>query len=79
MQAVCDACMPQTGVTRRAREVYWWSEEIARLRGRCSRARRRYTRARRRRRGDEETVARVYETYREAWRSLKRAIGESKK
>jgi hypothetical protein len=43
MQAVCDACMPRTGVTRRAREVYWWSEEIARLRGRCSRARRRYT------------------------------------
>jgi hypothetical protein len=59
--------------------VYWWSGEIARLRERCSRTRRRYTRARRRRRGDEETVARVYETNREARRSLKWAIGESKK
>jgi hypothetical protein len=27
MQAVCDACMLRAGVTRRAREMYWWSED----------------------------------------------------
>jgi hypothetical protein len=79
MKAVCDEYMPRGGVTRRAREVYWWSGEIARLRERCSRARRRYTQARRRRRGDKETVARVYKIYREAQWSLKWTIWESKK
>jgi hypothetical protein len=41
MQAVCDACMPRAEITRRAGEVCWWSGEIARLRERCSRSRRR--------------------------------------
>jgi hypothetical protein len=79
MQAICDACIPRAGVTSRAGEVYWWLREIAHLRDKCSRVRRRYTRCCRWRRGEEETVARVYESYREVRWSLKREIEESKK
>jgi hypothetical protein len=57
------------------RSAYWWTEEIARMREFCVRARRIYTRARRRilRRSDEE-ICRCYEEYREAKRALQQEI-----
>ena len=47
LHAICDSCMPRPGAPRRGGAVYWWSEEIARLRETCIYARRRYTRSRR--------------------------------
>ena len=47
LHAICDSCMPRPGAPRRGGAVYWWSEEIARLREACIYARRRYTRSRR--------------------------------
>jgi len=44
----------------------------------CVRARRRYTRCRRRRRGDATTEGTLYEAYREAKKSLQRAIAKAK-
>jgi hypothetical protein len=64
------ACMLRTGAPRRTDAVYWWTEEIARLREACICSRHRYTLARRRRIGDGTTVARMYEAYCEARWSL---------
>ena len=47
MYAICDSCMPRPGDPLRARVVYWWSEEIARVLEACIRAWRWYTRSRR--------------------------------
>jgi hypothetical protein len=79
LHAICDSCMPRSGAPRRAGAVYWWSEEIARLRETCIRARRRYTRSRRGSRVDESTVAFLYDAYCEARRPLQRAIKEAKR
>ena len=47
MTAICDASMPRTTLgTGRSRAVHWWTPDIAELRARCVRARRRYLRAR---------------------------------
>jgi hypothetical protein len=79
IHAICVSCMPRSEAPRRAGAVYWWYEDIARLREACIRVRRLYTRSRRKRRVDEATVARLYGVYREARRPLQRAIKEAKR
>ncbi|XP_026746967.1 uncharacterized protein LOC113508210 [Trichoplusia ni] len=60
------------------RRVYWWTDEIARLRVECVAARRRYTRYRRRRRRDPVEEGALYEVYRASKETLWLAIGDSK-
>lgn len=70
----CDKAMPTSGSCRRKKPVYWWTEEIARLRCICLRRRRKQTRARR-------TGPAVVETeeYKTAKKELKLAIHTSKR
>lgn len=78
---VCDAAMPRAGPTPPRRNVYWWSDDIARLRRACVASRRQYTRHRRRRRRRENEAAReaeLREAYRAAKKALKAAIAEAK-
>nr|XP_033188909.1 uncharacterized protein LOC117156205 [Bombus vancouverensis nearcticus] len=80
MTAACDASMPRS-VPGGGRDqgTYWWTPEIAEMRENCVRARRRFLRARRRRlTRDEEEIARFYEEYREARRTLQREIKTAK-
>lgn len=44
----CDLAAPRAGTYNRKKNVYWWSEEIARKRNSCNRMRRRYLRSRNR-------------------------------
>ncbi|XP_043604762.1 uncharacterized protein LOC122577494 [Bombus pyrosoma] len=79
MTAICDASMPRTTLgTGRSRAVHWWTPDIAELRARCVRARRRYLRARSWRRRNEEEVPRRYQVYRVLRRSLQKAITAAK-
>lgn len=49
LTAACNACMPpRPPESNRRKPVYWWSDEIAELRGKALRAKRLYIRARRR-------------------------------
>lgn len=66
MEAICDASMPRAGPLgwgEGRRNAYWWTAEIAELRTRCTRARRRFTRARRKRSLRNEDVAGAYWAY----------------
>jgi len=76
MSLICDVGMPRARPAPLRRGVYWWSQEIAELRSTC--VIRQYTRCRRRRRGNATMEATLYEAYRDAKRSLKRAIAEAK-
>ncbi|XP_043604780.1 uncharacterized protein LOC122577511 [Bombus pyrosoma] len=79
MTAICDASMSRTTLgTGRSRAVHWWTPDIAELRARCVRARRRYLRARSWRRRNEEDVTRRYQVYRALRRSLQKAITAAK-
>lgn len=77
MVEVCDAAMPRVKSSRRS-VAYWWTEEIARLREVCLRARRQYTRIRRRRRATSTETESAYATYRAATRTLQTAIADAK-
>lgn len=78
MSQVCDASMSRAGPRPPKRQVYWWSQEIANLRGLCMAARRQYTRQRRRRRRDEAAEVLLYGAYRAKARDLRVAISEAK-
>lgn len=71
----CDASMPRQVRARGTRTpVYWWNDNIASLRSRCHRARRRLQRARS---GVQRIVRKL--VYKLAKRVLRRAIKASKK
>ncbi|KAJ8980486.1 hypothetical protein NQ317_013239 [Molorchus minor] len=77
IQRACDQSMPRKRPPHgRKKAVYWWTEEIADLRGQCLRLRRIATRARRR---NEEMAAEAHEEFRLARRNLKQTIYRSKK
>ncbi|XP_026746947.1 uncharacterized protein LOC113508189 [Trichoplusia ni] len=78
MTQICDASMPRVSQRSARRRVYWWTDEIARLRVECVAARRRYTRYRRRRRRDPVEEGALYEVYRASKETLWLAIGDSK-
>ncbi|XP_026746894.1 uncharacterized protein LOC113508120 [Trichoplusia ni] len=78
MTQICDASMPRVSQQSARRRVYWWTDEIARLRVECVAARRRYTRYRRRRRRDPVEEGALYEVYRASKETLWLAIGDSK-
>ena len=44
MVAICDYAMPRVRRFPARRAVYWWSDDIARMRRECVRARHQYTR-----------------------------------
>ncbi|KMQ85513.1 reverse transcriptase [Lasius niger] len=77
MSQVCDAAMPRVRALPSKRKVYWWSQDIAQLRANCVRTRHRYTRCRRRRHIEAE-AATLYETYKEAKKSLQQTIRRAK-
>ncbi|KMQ86470.1 reverse transcriptase [Lasius niger] len=77
MTQVCDTAMPRIRALPSRKAVYWWSTEIAQLRATCVRERLRYTRCRRRRHTAEEAAA-LYAAYREAKKTLQRAIKRAK-
>lgn len=58
-------------------KAYWWSAEIADLRGKCSMWRRRLVRAKRR--GTPETAEQMAGALREGRKKLKKAIGTAKR
>ena len=70
----CDTSMPRRRNTRGYTAVYWWNEEIARLRSECHRARRLYQRSRGR-----ATFTEQQQQYKSARRNLKVAIIRSKR
>lgn len=78
MTQICDASMPRVRQQSARRNVYWWSDHLARLRVECVAARRQYTRYRRRRRRDPVEEAARYGVYRAAQETLWLAIGDSK-
>lgn len=78
MTSICDAAMPRVRLRPSKREVYWWSQELANLRGTCVAARRAYTRHRRRRARNEVLERELHQTYKDAKAALKRAICRSK-
>lgn len=78
MTQVCDAGMPRIRLAPPRRAVYWWSRDIADLWSACIRARRQYTRCRRRKRDDPAMEATLYGAYREANKTLQRAIAKAK-
>ncbi|XP_026324253.1 uncharacterized protein LOC113233353 [Hyposmocoma kahamanoa] len=67
LTAVCDAAMPRV---RRRHQVYWWSEEIAKLRA--------YVRYRRRHGHAPDIESQLWETYRLKKKSLQLAISQAK-
>lgn len=78
MASICDAAMPRAHSLPPRRSVYWWSDDLFRLRAECVAARRAYTRSRRRRLRDSERESALYASYREAVSTLKGAIAEAK-
>lgn len=74
---VMRAC-PEPGRPHPRRGAYWWSRDIADLWSACVRARRRYTRYRRKKRGNPAMEKLLYETYREAKKSLQQTIIRAK-
>uniref|UniRef100_A0A182IVU7 Uncharacterized protein n=1 Tax=Anopheles atroparvus TaxID=41427 RepID=A0A182IVU7_ANOAO len=66
--------MPRVRKSRGKRQVYWWTEEITRLRARCNRTRRRLKRER-----DEERREILVEELRRNRRALKQEIRRSKR
>lgn len=77
MVGICDVAMPRVKPAHRT-SAYWWTEDIARLRGVCLQTRRRYTRTRRRRQATAEETESAYVTYRHATRTLQTAIAKAK-
>lgn len=73
IEMACRASMPQSRPRHGKRPVYWWTPEIAELRGRCLRLRRAAQRARR----QEDANLRSAE-HKAARRELRRAINHSK-
>lgn len=77
IRRACDASMPRKkSLHGKKKPVYWWTEDIARLRRRCLQLRRRITRVRRR---SPETAEVESIEFRDAKKELKRAIIRSKK
>ncbi|KMQ86989.1 reverse transcriptase, partial [Lasius niger] len=76
MTQISDVAMPRTRASPSRKSVYWWTQDIAQLRVDCVRMRHWYTRCRRRHTVAE--AATLYETYREAKKSLQRAIRRAK-
>lgn len=73
----CDASMPRRSSYKgRKKAAYWWTDEIANLRKRCLKLRRKITRVRRR---NPDTQIRETEEFANAKKELKRAIYKSKK
>ncbi|CAF4899290.1 unnamed protein product [Pieris macdunnoughi] len=77
---ISNGAMPRIGPISPKQSVYWWSSELARLRGECVKARRRYTRFRRRHLSyrDPDEEASLYNSYQEAKRALRLEIAEAK-
>ncbi|CAF4951761.1 unnamed protein product [Pieris macdunnoughi] len=77
---ISNVAMPRIGPISPKQSVYWWSSELARLRGECVKARRRYTRFRRRHLSyrDPDEEASLYTSYQEAKRALRLEIAEAK-
>ncbi|GJQ74299.1 hypothetical protein Trydic_g5782 [Trypoxylus dichotomus] len=71
--SACDASMPRKAPRHCKRAAYWWTAEIAELRKRCLRLRRIAQRA-----GNQEEANIRSAEHREAKKSLRRAINESK-
>lgn len=84
MTRCCDAAMPRIGedqdgaTTTRRKSMYWWSEEIARMRRNCFTARRTYLRQRRRRPADAEAEIILHVAYVERRKELRAAIAQAK-
>lgn len=77
--AACDASMLHCAPgVRQDGNAYWWTPEIAELRARKLRARRRFQRARRRQHHDEQEISLCYEAYREARQILQQTIKDAK-
>ena len=74
LRRLCDASMPRKRSRRDKEPVYWWTDEIARLRRECLLLRRRAQRAR-----DRADAVGHSEEYRAARKILRRAINDSKK
>lgn len=71
---VCRRSMPMSGGRNRHAPVYWWNEEIARLRRECNRLRRRAQRAR-----GHVDWEQLNAEYKAAKKRLNKAIKESKR
>jgi len=74
LKQACDSCMPKGRYSGGKKPVFWWSQEIDRLREECNKTRRRVKR--RRLQSDQEQRL---EEFRRARKELKVAIRNSKK
>lgn len=77
---ITDACnnsMRRTGKITSKKAVYWWNNEIAEIRGRCSAWRRRLVRAKKR--GDVVRVMDIVKCLKETRKELRIAIGKAKR
>lgn len=79
MTSICDSAMPRVKSRPTKPAVYWWSQELAGLRQACVAARRAHTNYRRRRVQEADVARELYESYREARRTLQTAISRAKK
>lgn len=75
-QQLCDLTMPRVG-KRLTRSVFWWSEDLARLRHDSVRCSGRFTRACKRGANADE-IAELYESRKQARRAYKLAIRKAK-
>lgn len=74
IKSACGKSMPQKGRARNREPVYWWTNEIAELRGKCFHLRRRAQRA-----NNQESREMALVNYQIARKALRSAIKRSKK
>ena len=77
LREISDVAMPRLTTTGKP-SVYWWNDEIADLRARCVRVRRRILRRQRRKYQDSVTVRSLWGDLRETRKLLRGAIRKSK-
>lgn len=78
MEKSCDAVMGRVCSLPDRKRVYWWSNEIAQLRGACCDRRRVLGRCRRRKGRDSREVEKMLTAYKNARRALRTAIRKAK-
>lgn len=75
MEELCGECMPKIEKRRNTNAKYWWNEDLAQLRSKCLRKRRRYTRGVKNNNAEIEVI---WEEYVQAKKDLQNTIPSSK-
>jgi len=76
LKTACNSCMPKGKYTGGKKPAYWWTQDIAKIRAECHKARREYKRGRFRPLEEHEQKK---EAFKEKRKELKLAIQRSKK